>query len=157
MLNKKILDHLHHELFCRLGVSSINGVGVFAVRPIPIKVDPLVSSIEDRYFKVSLRELASLPAGVRKLIRTFCENVGKNMLIPKHGLNTVCLSIYLNHSKAPNVKMMKNGSFRTLRPIKKGEELIMDYDKSFGEKHTFWRAKLNPKPKSRIRVKRRAR
>jgi len=47
------------------------------------------------------------------------------------------LGIYLNHSKKPNIELKKAGQFKTLRAIKKGEELLMDYDKAFGEKHTF--------------------
>ena len=33
--------------------------------------------------------------------------------------------------------MKKSGDFEALRPIKRGEELMMDYDHSFGEKHVF--------------------
>jgi SET domain-containing protein len=47
------------------------------------------------------------------------------------------MAIYLNHSKKPNVKMKKDGSFTCLKAIKTGEELTMDYDHSFGETHIF--------------------
>jgi hypothetical protein len=33
--------------------------------------------------------------------------------------------------------MKKNGSFVSLRSIRKGEELTMDYDDSFGDTHIF--------------------
>ena len=46
-------------------------------------------------------------------------------------------AIYLNHTKTPNVRLNKDGSFETLRNIKIGEELMMDYDHSFGGVHIF--------------------
>lgn len=47
------------------------------------------------------------------------------------------IAFYLNHSKEPNVRMKKDESFEALRDIAEGEELLMDYDKSFGETHIF--------------------
>jgi SET domain-containing protein len=52
-------------------------------------------------------------------------------------MNAMSMAIYLNHSKTPNLQLTKNGQFRTLRGIKKDEELLIDYDDAFGEKHYF--------------------
>jgi len=59
------------------------------------------------------------------------------MLIPAIGMNAMNMSVYLNHSKTPNLKMRKDGDLIALREIKPDEELVMDYDDSFGEAHTF--------------------
>ena len=59
------------------------------------------------------------------------------MLIPAIGMNAMNMSVYLNHSKMPNLKMRKDGVLLALRDIKQDEELVMDYDDSFGEVHTF--------------------
>jgi SET domain-containing protein len=57
--------------------------------------------------------------------------------VPVVGLNVVNISIYINHSKKPNLIMNKDGSFTTMRKITTGEELLMDYDISFEEEHSF--------------------
>jgi SET domain-containing protein len=57
--------------------------------------------------------------------------------IPRLGLNTFDMAIYLNHSKKPNLRFKKAGVLIALRDVKKGEEMFIDYDISFGEKHKF--------------------
>ena len=47
-LKKAILDHLVQEVFCRLGVSPLHGIGVFAIRPIAKGLNPLKSRISHR-------------------------------------------------------------------------------------------------------------
>jgi SET domain-containing protein len=57
--------------------------------------------------------------------------------VPVVGLNVVNISVYINHSKKPNLIMNKDGSFTSTRRIAPGEELFMDYDVSFDEEHSF--------------------
>ena len=59
------------------------------------------------------------------------------MSIPVNGLNSFDLAVYLNHSKQPNLRFKKVGVLESLKAIKQGEELFIDYDISFGEKHYF--------------------
>ena len=66
-----------------------------------------------------------------------CELCWVYVHIPRIGLNAANLSVYLNHSKTPNVKFKKNGELVSLRAIKKGEELLMDYDIEFNAVHVF--------------------
>jgi SET domain-containing protein len=134
---KKLLQHLAREVFCRLGVSPTHGVGVFAVRTIPKGIDPLKSPIPKKEISFKPEELKHLPKGVRKQIKMFCYYDDKEVLIPAIGLNTMDFAIFLNHSKTPNIRLKKAGHFETLSKIKAGEELVMDYDKSFGEEHFF--------------------
>jgi len=47
------------------------------------------------------------------------------------------LAVYLNHSKKPNLRFKKAGVLISLRKIAEAEELFIDYDISFGEKHFF--------------------
>ena len=70
-------------------------------------------------------------------IKKFCYYDEEHFLIPRIGLNAARMAVYLNHSKSPNVEYQKNGQLKTLRAIKKGEELVMDYDINFEEVHTF--------------------
>jgi SET domain-containing protein len=134
---KKILNHLQNEVFCRLGSSKTHGVGVFAIRTIKKGLNPLATWFDDKEIKFTKSELKHLPASVRKQIKMFCFYDSKKILIPRIGMNAMSFAIYLNHSKTPNLQLNKNGQFRTLRVIKKDEELLIDYDDAFGEKHYF--------------------
>jgi SET domain-containing protein len=134
---EKLLAHLHDEVFCRLGVSPIHGIGVFAVRTIPKGVNPLASRLHYKEIKFSHAELKKLPRGVRKEIEIFCYYDKDAVFVPEIGMNSMNMAIYLNHSKEPNVRYRKNGQLRALKSIKVGEELSLDYDQSYGEKHTF--------------------
>jgi SET domain-containing protein len=134
---KKLLDHLQNEVFCRLGSSKTHGVGVFAIRAIKKDINPLVSWLDGREIKFTKAELKHLPLAVRKQIERFCFYDTKKTLIPRIGMNAMSMAIYLNHSKKPNLRLTKVGQFQALRTIKKNEELLIDYDDTFGEKHYF--------------------
>lgn len=132
-----IMNHLVNEVYCRLGISPVHGIGVFAVRPIPKGSNPLRSLVRHREISFTHAELKTLPKGVRKQIEMFCYYDEDEVLVSTMGMNTMDFAIYLNHSKAPNMRLHKNGVFEALRNIKTGEELMMDYDHSFGGVHIF--------------------
>jgi SET domain-containing protein len=134
---KRLLKHLSEEVYCRLGVSPIHGIGVFAVRAIEKGVDPLRSLVSHKEISFTREELKNLPKGVRKQIEMFCYYDDKEVLISTMGLNTMDYAIYINHSKTPNLIMKKSGRFETLTKIRVGDELFMDYDHSFGATHIF--------------------
>ena len=136
-LKKTIMDHLVQDVFCRLGASPLHGVGVFAIRPIKKGLNPLRSRAEHQEVQFSHEEIKTLPRGIRKQIEMFCYYDETGVLISTMGMNTMDFSIYLNHSKQPNLRMTKDGDFVALRRIKIGEELTMDYDHSFGDEHHF--------------------
>jgi len=132
---KKILQHLESEVFCKLGVSPIHGIGVFAVRPISKGVNPLKSYLHFKEIDIDKKDIKHLPKGVRSQIDMFCFYDRKSVSIPSIGLNSFDLAVYLNHSKQPNLRFKKNGALESLAHIAEGEELFIDYDISFGEKH----------------------
>jgi SET domain-containing protein len=134
---KVLLDHLVQDVFCRLGVSPLHGVGVFAIRPIAKGLNPLRSRVKHREIKFTQDEIKVLPPGVRKQIEMFCYYDEDGVMISTMGMNTMDFAIYVNHSKQPNLRMNKDGSFEALRPIRIGEELTMDYDHSFDAEHHF--------------------
>jgi len=74
---------------------------------------------------------------VRQQIDTFCFYDKNKVSVPTMGLNSFDLAVYLNHSKKPNLKFKKAGVLISLKAIGEGEELFIDYDISFGEKHFF--------------------
>ena len=132
-----LLAHLEKEVYCRLGISPVHGIGVFAIRAIPQGANPLHSRVKYKEIRFSHAEIKKLPRGVRKEIEIFCYYDEDEVLVPEIGMNTMNMAIYLNHSKQPNVRYRKNGQLKALCDIKAGEELFLDYDQSYGEKHTF--------------------
>ena len=134
---KKLLEHLQSEVYCKLGVSPVHGIGVFAVRPIPKGVYPLKSYLRIKEIDITKKLIKDLPKGVRQQIDTFCYYDKKKVSIPTIGLNSFDLAVYLNHSKKPNLRFKKAGVLVSLQDIAEGEELFIDYDISFGEKHFF--------------------
>ena len=134
---KKILQHLEEEVYCRLGVSPVHGIGVFALKPIPKGVYPLKSYLKFREIDIKKDDIKRLPRGVRDQLNIFCYYDKKKISIPSMGMNSFDMSVYLNHSKSPNLRFKLAGVLITTKPVKKGEELFIDYDISFGEKHSF--------------------
>jgi SET domain-containing protein len=134
---KALLAHLRSDVFCRLGVSKTHGVGVFAIRDIPKGVNPLKIFKRRKESKLSLKHLKGLPKNVSKQIDKFCYIKKGYVFVPTCGMNTVDMSIFLNHSKKPNLRFKKSGALQSLKKIRTGEELTIDYDLSFGEKHQF--------------------
>jgi SET domain-containing protein len=136
-IKKTLFKHLNDDIYCRLGVSKVHGVGVFAIRPIPKGVKPLNSLVKLKELEFSREELEALPKSVRKQLEIFCYYVGDTFYIPSTGLNCVNMAVYVNHSKKPNLRFKKDGSLQAIKNIKKGEELMIDYDISFGDTHQF--------------------
>lgn len=139
MRRKKLFRHLHEEVYCHIGVSKIHGVGVLAVRPIPKGKRVLKSPLPTRDIRISEAELRKVHPGVRRLVDVFCENDSASYFLPRSGFNAVSLYQYMNHSKKPNVKLIRPGHYVSLRKILTGEELTFDYDQAFGEQHVFRR------------------
>ena len=134
---KRIIQHLEEEVFCKLGISPIHGIGVFAIRPIAKGINPLKSYIGNREIDIPKKDIKHLPKGVRSQIDMFCYYNRTKVSIPVNGMNSFDLAVYLNHSKRPNLRFKKNGTLQSLISIAEGEELFIDYDISFGEKHKF--------------------
>ena len=133
----RILQHLQSEVYCRLGISTVHGIGVFAIREIPKGVKPLVSLLTIEEFSFSKEEVKQFLPSVRQEVEAFCYYDSKEYLIPSIGLNSMNLAFYMNHSKTPNVEYLENGDLIALRDIPVGEELFFDYDEAFDEVHSF--------------------
>jgi len=136
-LKHRLHQHLKHEVYCKLGVSTIHGVGVFALRDIPKGTLPLKSMVSRKEKKFSRSELKEIPNSVRKHLADFCLVESGRVAVPEIGMNAINISVYLNHSKTPNLFFNKAEVLEALRDISRGEELTIDYDLSFGEEHVF--------------------
>ncbi|MBU4204613.1 SET domain-containing protein [Patescibacteria group bacterium] len=114
--------------YCRLKPSKISGVGVFAVRDIPRNKDPFRGIKEQNWYEFKTSDFKNFDKEVLKMIDDFfvIEKDG-SVLIPEFGLDGMDISFFPNNSENPNLKRIDDGSFSTLRKIKKGEELTVSY------------------------------
>ncbi|RFC45890.1 MAG: SET domain-containing protein [Verrucomicrobia bacterium] len=136
-LKAKLLKHLETEIYCKIGVSKVHGVGVFALREIPKGAKPLGGPRRQREIKLKLKELETLPKTLKNYIKSFCFVDEDSIFIPSDGLNAMDMAVYLNHSKKPNLRFRKDGSLVALKTIRSGAELFIDYDISFEDEHFF--------------------
>ena len=91
----RLLEHLQEEVYCRLGISKVHGIGVFAIRSIPKGVKPLVSLLKIKEFDFSKKDIKKIPASVRKEVEVFCYYDSKKYLIPSIGLNSMNMAFYI--------------------------------------------------------------
>ena len=88
-LKNRLHEHLKNEVYCKLGVSKIHGVGVFALRDIPKGTKPLKSMVTNKEKKFSRTELKDVPGSVRKHLSDFCLVEGGRVFVPRIGMNAV--------------------------------------------------------------------
>ncbi len=141
MDKQQLINNLKNNTYCKLGRSDIDGIGVFAIRMIPKNINPFLLS--NNYSKqytvvdISKEDLKEVPKSVVKLLDSYFltdENEGHPVI--SMGLNDMDISFYLNHSDTPNVESVfpKEAinellEFRTMKKIKSGEELLLDYNR----------------------------
>lgn len=123
------IEDLKRKVFCRLGVSTIHGVGVFAIRPIPKGINPMEETRTTIFITRSASEILDNPDisdSVKKLVKDLCPQNGDKFDTPDHSLNACGIAWYLNHSETPNM-IENDGDFYTMREIQEGEELTVNY------------------------------
>lgn len=130
-MNKKQFLRSLNDVYCRLGVTT-HGVGVVAIRTIPMGTDPFKNA--DPFgdvleIKKEELDLYDAPEEVKNLVRDFCALQNGVYFVPNYGMDALTKFYYLNHSKKPNMVTPDRGeTFIAARDIKAGEELTADYD-----------------------------
>jgi len=122
-----LLEKIKNTVYCRLKPSNIEGVGVFAIRAIPKGIDPFVGCEIYGHKLVHKSRIKKLPRNLAKYIVDMCVCENDHYTVPNAGLNALDISFYINHSKTPNMETSDGCYFITLRAIKEGEELTIDY------------------------------
>ncbi|MBI1862741.1 SET domain-containing protein-lysine N-methyltransferase [Candidatus Microgenomates bacterium] len=136
MNKQQLLEYLENRLYVCAQPSPIHGIGVFAVRDIPKGVDPFQSNYEEDTIEFTRKELNHLPPRIMKMIEDYCAEDQGKYHIPTIGFNPIELGRYINHSKTPNTATDKDGwHFVTLKEIKAGEELVVDFH-TYNDDHT---------------------
>lgn len=118
-------QHPHHGVFTRIGRSRRHGVGVLAIVDIPAGT-VLFAGEDERVVWRRRRDVARLPAAFRALYEDFGIVDGAWIGVPR-SLNRLSVGWYVNHSARPNAVAGDDGRFRSLRRIRRGEEITADY------------------------------
>lgn len=136
-MSKKLLFNLNNT-YVRIMQSKIHGVGVVAIRDIPIGVNPFEHASNkcgvNKFTKIHKDKLVGVDKQIIKMLDDFLGLDDKGYYdIPSEGLNSLDVSFYMNFSKNPNLDIVndtncKFATFRTNRIIKKGEELLINYN-----------------------------
>lgn len=124
------LAALRAQSYVMLRPSPIAGVGVFAIRDIPKGCRDMFSppGADDDFVAVPRALIDAEPPHVRALVENYCLYDETTYWVPREGFRRIDLSLCLNHSDTPNVVSVDDGAyFETLREIRAGEELLVDY------------------------------
>ncbi|HMO60557.1 MAG TPA: SET domain-containing protein-lysine N-methyltransferase [Ferruginibacter sp.] len=127
---ENLLQELANNTYVMLRPSPVDGIGVFAIRDIPKGCRNMFSppGKDDDWIVVPKTAIENLPAASRHLVETYCLFDADNYFVPKDGFKKMDLVYFLNHSDEPNTCSVNDGEyFETLRDIKAGEELLINY------------------------------
>lgn len=116
----------HTNVYTRLQLSKIHGVGVFAIRRIE-KGTRLFADDEEIVW-VDESYLADLPKKLKKLYDDFAIIKDGEYGCPVT-FNLLTMGWYLNDSDDPNVVVDNDYNMSALRDIEEGEELTIDSSK----------------------------
>jgi hypothetical protein len=129
----------HVGIFTRLAPSSIHGVGVFAILPIPA-LTPLFENVDDgpeTFVPDSM--VQALPPAIKKLYLDFAiksDHATDGDTRPRKNMtwwmvqsfDSIGVAWYVNHSKDPNIIITRAWDYVAIKDIAEGEELTVDYD-----------------------------
>ena len=127
----EVLEYVSGSLYCELGVSSINGIGVKALKLIPSGTNPYVEFGEDVNMVVSSSDLDDIDDGVVNwLVKRFVHSRTKQKIIlTLH--SQWHYKLYVNDSGSANVTQNSDGSYGALSNISSGSELVLNYENEF--------------------------
>ena len=133
MTKEELLAELHSDTWVMIRPSPIEGIGVFALRDIPMGCRNMFSTAnkdQDEWISISKTEVEQLPVHSKALIENYCLYDHNHYFIAAYGFKKMDLVNFLNHSDEPNIMSVNDGEFfEALRDIKNGEELLIDYGK----------------------------
>jgi hypothetical protein len=121
------LQNLVENCYCCLRPSPIHGIGVFALQPIPARVDPFAGLPHIPTTPLSIADIDKLPQAVLyELFRHYA-----SYSIPRHGTLVAYLPAYLNNASYPNLRTCRDNTYRTMHRVEAGTELTIRYEQAF--------------------------
>jgi SET domain-containing protein len=130
MTKAQLLAELSNNTFVMLKPSTIEGVGVFAIKDIPKGCRQMFGQPDaaEEWITIPKKEIETLPNHAQFLVGNYCLYDDENYFVPAHGFKKMDVSLFLNHSNTPNIISINDGDyFEAIRAIKEGEELLIDY------------------------------
>lgn len=128
MTKAALLKELSDNTWVMIRPSGVHGIGVFAIRDIHAGCRDIFSKEMGEWHTVPRRETDALPVHAKDLVENYCLYDEENYFIPANGFKAIDLSLFLNHSDTPNIISVNEGEyFETVRLVKKGEELLINY------------------------------
>ena len=127
----EVLEYVSGSLYCELGVSSINGIGVKALKLIPSGTNPYVEFGEDVNMVVSSSDLDDIDDGVVNwLVKRFVHSQTKQKIIltPHSQWH---YKLYVNDSGSANMTRHTDGTYGALTDISSGSELVLNFENEF--------------------------
>jgi hypothetical protein len=120
----------HEQVYVRLGLSEVHGIGVFAIRPIAKGTSLFANDLAPiRWVDVAALDHAGLGAAERRFYEDFGIRQGDRIGCPPN-FNLLTPSWYLNQpaeGEPGNVRSDADFTFYAARDIDEGEELLIDY------------------------------
>jgi len=133
-----LIDYLKNEMYVKIGVSKIEGVGLIAMKDIPKGIDigtPPPWSLYMRLKQKFLNEL--LPSNIFEILKDWSGH-GDVIDISLTPYDKNHYYKYINHSNEPNMHYKKREPHQlagvydygmiSIKDIKEGEELTVDYN-----------------------------
>jgi SET domain-containing protein len=137
----EILRRLKNQTYCRVQSSKTHGVGVFAIKNIPLGVCPW--STPNHHFlgghtRFTSHEISKLDEPVRQMLLDYNLLSKRGLFVHPYELEVLHITQFLNASSEPNLGLdtEREDTFKTIKEIKTGEELTVDYQKDLEE--TEW-------------------
>ncbi len=130
------------DLWCKVGVSKIHGVGIIALKYIPMGT--VITSSPPRYENIQMLEYhrdSFCKKQLEYLNSIHCfDFYDEKIQIPETGFNIYWLQSFVNHSFSPNAIMHSmNGTYSDIInviDIKPEEEVTIDFTKAYPEFYT---------------------
>ena len=130
-MNKEaLLNELSNNTWVMIKPSVLHGIGVFAVKDISKGCREMFSKEMGEWQEIPRKDIDALPAASKTIVETYCLFDNDIYYVPANGFKVMDISLFLNHSETPNIISVNDGEyFETIRDIKAGEELLIDYGK----------------------------
>jgi hypothetical protein len=128
MMRKHILDSIKNESYVRLKPSKVcDGVGVFALRPIPKGIILFADVIPDKDF-VRWDQLDDVDTIVTGYLSSMCRTTSEGLYLSQT-INNINLSYFVNHSDKPNVVYDNTlDRYVTLVDVEEDQEILCKYN-----------------------------
>ena len=87
----KLINNLQNDIYCRIKPSKLSGVGVFAIKDIPINTNPFKTTqkcFNNEIAEISEKDLKGVNVEVIKMLDDFYHKIDSKYTLPKNGLNS---------------------------------------------------------------------